>query len=91
MDSNYHRAYQYVSTGGVSLPGPGNGISYTPLSAPEPIFYIGLGKVTPETATPGKKFPEKFLKIRPKSQHFSCHQVCFYCAYWIEYSIPCLE
>lgn len=56
MEIDYIRAYQYVSTGGVSLTGPGNGIAYTPLSAPEPILYYGLASVTPETATPGKIF-----------------------------------
>ena len=42
-----------MASGGTTLPGPGAGLSYTDVSDPEPLFYIGLVSATPETATRG--------------------------------------
>ena len=54
MEIDYIRAYKYVSSGGISLNGPGNGISYTAIPYTEPALWIGLATVEPETASQGQ-------------------------------------
>eukprot|EP01117_Protostelium_nocturnum_P001332 TRINITY_DN1163_c0_g1_i1.p1 TRINITY_DN1163_c0_g1~~TRINITY_DN1163_c0_g1_i1.p1 ORF type:complete len:352 (+),score=78.29 TRINITY_DN1163_c0_g1_i1:930-1985(+) len=56
MEIDYIRAYKYVATGGISIPGPGQGISYTPVVDPNPALLALYNPVaTPNNVSRGSK------------------------------------
>eukprot|EP01113_Clastostelium_recurvatum_P010033 TRINITY_DN1490_c0_g1_i3.p1 TRINITY_DN1490_c0_g1~~TRINITY_DN1490_c0_g1_i3.p1 ORF type:complete len:385 (-),score=95.97 TRINITY_DN1490_c0_g1_i3:88-1242(-) len=54
MSVDYIRAYKFVENGGVSLPGPGVGVSFTPQPDPLPLLDIWSPKASAELVAPGQ-------------------------------------
>eukprot|EP01114_Cavostelium_apophysatum_P024450 TRINITY_DN956_c0_g2_i1.p1 TRINITY_DN956_c0_g2~~TRINITY_DN956_c0_g2_i1.p1 ORF type:complete len:585 (+),score=101.11 TRINITY_DN956_c0_g2_i1:3-1757(+) len=78
MEIDYIRAYEYVASGGVSLPGPGQGIAYTEITEPNTRLYFNNPKVVPETASPGNVVTFSVEIITPPDLVNGIAQVQFY-------------
>jgi hypothetical protein len=55
MTVDYIRAYKYVSNGGVTLPGPGAGMEFTPKVDPPPTLDILNPKASAQAVAPGSE------------------------------------
>jgi len=55
FEIDYIRVYKYSSASGVSIGGPGLGISYTPIADETPQFKLSNPVTSPETVAPGAK------------------------------------
>jgi hypothetical protein len=50
---NQYRAYTYSATSGISIAGPGLGVSYTPDLDPTPAFRVTTPTTSPQTVAAG--------------------------------------